>query len=152
MGWHPVKEVHNFGFCLETMNKRTRNMKARFSTFWLNPTPFQLFKSIIVPAILPSLLNHFPLCTNILLFLPSLDNPVLRFAAPSSYTIISRLSILAKLLKIVVNTHCPHCSSSHSLLNPFWCPFRSPSIRTLVQFTSTHLILKPMGKSKVPIY
>lgn len=80
----------------------------------------------IIQAILPSLLNHFPLCTNILLLLPSLGNPVLRFAAPSSYGTISRLSILTKLLEIVVNTHCHHCRSSHSLLNPFWCAFASP--------------------------
>lgn len=51
---------------------------------------------------------------------------MLRFAAPSYYSTISRLSILTKLLEIVVNTHCHHCRSSHSLLNPFWCAFASP--------------------------
>lgn len=122
MGWYSVTEAHNLAFCLETMNKGTRNAKTKFLPFALNLTPSQWFKSII-PEILSSFLNHFPLCTNILFLLPSLDKSVLMFAVSCSYSTISRLSILAKILEIVLILTCPCCSSSHSLLNPFWYAF-----------------------------
>lgn len=114
--WHPVREARILGFCLEMMNKTTRNTKTKFST--LHPIPPH---SKYLRALFQQL---SPFCTNILLLLPSLGNPSLK--APSSYNTFSRLSILVKLLETVVNTHCLHHRPSYSLLNSFQCVFPLP--------------------------
>lgn len=124
--WHPVREARILGFCLEMMNKTTRNTKAKFSALHPIPPHTKCLRALLQQLSL--------LCTNILLLLPSLGNPALK--APSSYNTFSRLSILVKLLE----------SFMFSLkFIPICFPFTYLS--ETIQFTRTYRIIKLMCSS-----